>query len=96
MRGCFTPTPIDPALEHIHVCKDPIPPSNGQLIQHGSVNRYEPGVMIEYACNDGYDMLGSNFSECMADGSWSFEPPQCFSKLKQYIFGKNIILGHSL
>ena len=40
--------------------------------------------MIEYRCNDGYEMVGSNFSECMADGSWSFEPPQCFSKFIQF------------
>ena len=78
-------TPVPAVLPVEHICKIPLPPPNGQLIVHGSVHRYEPGVMIEFTCNNGYEMVGSNFSECLADGSWSFEPPQCFSKLVRFL-----------
>nr|XP_006820914.1 PREDICTED: sushi, von Willebrand factor type A, EGF and pentraxin domain-containing protein 1-like [Saccoglossus kowalevskii] len=56
-------------------CKNPGTPANGEQV---SDNIYPvcTGTMVEYVCDDGYDLTGSNSSVC-AHGKWSEPLPQC-------------------
>uniref|UniRef100_A0A8C6KTX0 Beta-2-glycoprotein 1 n=1 Tax=Nothobranchius furzeri TaxID=105023 RepID=A0A8C6KTX0_NOTFU len=33
--------------------------------------------VLNYTCDDGYDLQGSNESKCLHDGTWSHPPPVC-------------------
>lgn len=61
-----------PRCERIS-CK---PPAS---IQHGTAEGkdYRYGAMVTYKCDQGYEMLGSSFSACQANKTWSVEPPKC-------------------
>ena len=37
------------------------------------------GDIIQYACNDGYDLIGQEFVTCQSDGNWG-EIPVCTCK----------------
>lgn len=46
-------------------------------------NRYWPGTIVRFACDDGYRLIGYENRRCRENGLWSWgEDPQCVSKLK--------------
>lgn len=49
---------------------------------HGrkSENRYWPGIIVRFSCNDGYRLVGYEARRCREDGLWSWgEDPECIS-----------------
>jgi CUB/sushi domain-containing protein len=34
---------------------------------------------VNFTCEDGYNLVGSSSTHCLANGSWSNEMPQCIS-----------------
>ena len=32
---------------------------------------------VWYSCSDGFELVGSESSRCLADGQWSIDPPTC-------------------
>ncbi|XP_071964677.1 CUB and sushi domain-containing protein 3-like isoform X2 [Antedon mediterranea] len=56
-------------------CGDPgSPPTNGEM-SGDSVRTY--GSSVQYNCNTGYDITGSQSITCQADGTWSDSAPNC-------------------
>ena len=44
----------------------------------GSVNYLVAvGSTAEYACNEGFELVGTNTRTCQSDGTWSGEAPTC-------------------
>lgn len=53
-------------------CNKPLPiPNNGEIIQSSIKNLFEFEDQVEYRCDVGYKMKGSNFVTCKWDGEWS-------------------------
>jgi hypothetical protein len=64
-------------------------PPNGRK----SENRYWPGTIVRFSCDDGYRLVGYENRRCRDDGLWSWgEDPQCVSTL----FYRGTIAGVSL
>lgn len=38
------------------------------------------GTVVNYTCNAGYDLMGSQYSVCKTDGTWSHRTPSCHRK----------------
>ncbi len=67
------------ATPNEHPCGPPAVPKNGG-IDGGAREYYDPGDYVEYVCNYGYTLDGSNVAVCVhnAEGSyWNNPPPQC-------------------
>ena len=53
-------------------------PLNGRK----SENRYWPGTIVRFSCDDGYRLVGYEARRCREDGLWSWGvDPECISKL---------------
>lgn len=64
-------------------------PMNGRK----SENRYWPGTIVRFACDDGYRLVGYENRKCREDGLWSWgEDPQCI----RTSFYRGTIAGVSL
>ena len=63
---------IPPICEIID-CGDPGTPNNGSRILNGT------GLLstVEYNCNDGYILIGSDIRECQSDKMWTGNIPEC-------------------
>ncbi|GFR11206.1 sushi, von Willebrand factor type A, EGF and pentraxin domain-containing protein 1 [Trichonephila clavata] len=61
-----------PRCERIS-CAPPTP------IQHGIIEGkdYRYGAMINYKCEQGYELQGTSYSVCQANKTWSYEAPEC-------------------
>ena len=52
-------------------------PLNGRK----SENRYWPGTIVRFSCDDGYRLVGNDTRLCQEDGLWSWGvDPECISK----------------
>ena len=54
-------------------------PSYGYIVK-GSLDYYEVGSVVEYACDDGYKLLGKNRLTCVKKGYtrvWDYDLPVC-------------------
>ena len=54
-------------------CGDPGVPSNGRRIG----DSFSVQSVIFFRCFDDYDLVGSKYRECRADGTWSGTQPTC-------------------
>ncbi|XP_076346234.1 sushi, von Willebrand factor type A, EGF and pentraxin domain-containing protein 1-like isoform X1 [Tachypleus tridentatus] len=54
-------------------CPHPPDPANG----HAIVRNLRFGSVIEYVCNQGYELLGPANRTCLGDKTWSKDSPQC-------------------
>ncbi|XP_053391178.1 CUB and sushi domain-containing protein 3-like [Mercenaria mercenaria] len=52
--------------------------TNGEVSDGSTVY----GSVKTFSCDNGYEMLGSNMSKCLENGSWSDNPPTCNVKTK--------------
>lgn len=56
-------------------------PTNGRK----SENRYWPGTLVRFSCNDGYRLTGYETRRCREDGLWSWGvEAECISDIKYY------------
>ncbi|ESO92606.1 hypothetical protein LOTGIDRAFT_233055 [Lottia gigantea] len=55
------------------------PDLSSYTIPHGSLvqNSIEFGSLVDFLCDDGYQLIGSTGSQCLASGAWSHEFPRC-------------------
>ena len=44
------------------------------------ITSYTYGSSVEYICDPGYKLVGSNTLYCAASGAWSGDAPQCLRK----------------
>uniref|UniRef100_H2Z7B4 Sushi domain-containing protein n=1 Tax=Ciona savignyi TaxID=51511 RepID=H2Z7B4_CIOSA len=56
-------------------CGDPIVPRHASILSPQST--YEFGDQVEYQCDDGYNLQGSNTITCLSTGRYSDFPPVC-------------------
>ena len=54
-------------------CPAQRPPRHGKII--GDI--LEAGAVLRFECNIGYNLVGSNFSQCLENTSWSHTVPEC-------------------
>ena len=49
---------------------------------YGSVNVTDntPGSTAHYECDEGFELVGEEYCECLYNGYWSGEAPVCKSK----------------
>ena len=57
-------------------CEDPTP-INGEVNPPQSDGLYPEDFTVSFTCDDGYNLDGVESSTCLADGSWSPQPPIC-------------------
>ncbi|TKS68909.1 Nucleolar protein 11-like [Collichthys lucidus] len=62
-----------PACFEAKRCPYPDPPSNGELYYEDVVYQ----STINYTCDKGYILIGSDSAECLANGTWSTAVPEC-------------------
>ena len=60
-------------------CRKPDVPDNGTVVTPSGTTFGETAV---YVCNAGFDLIGTNTSECQDSGSWSGSTPSCTIKGK--------------
>ena len=60
------------------MCGDILAPGNGSVSPDDSV--YEFKVSVNFACDDGYTLIGDAVATCQANQTWDNETPSC-SKL---------------
>ena len=61
--------------EAVH-CGNPGVPMNGRTTLISDTL----GSIVNYTCNEGYELNGVNQRGCLANGSWSFTLPDCDGK----------------
>ena len=86
MRSSFTAVIIVTLLavsratvDQDHLCGPPEIPDNGS-IRGGARSSYDLGDYVEYVCNYGYEIQGSNVAVCIfrdGGGQWNNQPPVC-------------------
>ena len=54
-------------------CGDPSVPNNGYT--NGSIFTYQS--IVQYYCNEGYQLSGSSSAQCTANGDWNITLPNC-------------------
>src|SRR5687768_18396434 len=65
-------------------------PLNGRK----SENRYWPGTIVRFSCNDGYRLVGYEVRRCREDGLWSWGyDPQCIEVLRYNATVMGIVLA---
>jgi len=58
------------------------PALNKPLNGRKSENRYWPGTIVRFSCDDGYRLVGYEARKCREDGLWSWGvDPECISDL---------------
>ena len=67
---------------HTVNCGYPGKPSNGDTMV--TVTTF--GSIVNHTCNEGYELIGANERECLANGSWSAPLPSCQSKQPRYSY----------
>ena len=76
----LTTTSHDYFIFYIYIlersCGNPGSPTNG--IKIGTNHSY--GASIEFTCNQGYTLQGSQQRTCLTTGQWSGSQPTCQSK----------------
>ena len=68
-NGWDSPAPVCRAIN----CPIPISIRNGQII--GDDVTF--GAVLEYSCNEGYDLIGEQIRTCQSNKEWSDEQPYC-------------------
>lgn len=68
VNGTWVP-PIQ--CRRIYTCTDPLPPKNGRITDR--INR----SFVQYTCDYGYQISGSNAQTCLSNGTWSGTKPKC-------------------
>ena len=63
-------------------CDELSSPVNGGKIEDGQ----NCGDIIRFFCNGGHVLDGSEITECLANRSWSNDPPSCRGSLAQLVF----------
>ncbi|XP_039605784.1 sushi, von Willebrand factor type A, EGF and pentraxin domain-containing protein 1-like, partial [Polypterus senegalus] len=63
-----------PTCERI-ICPDVVVKNGNKISGHGAP--YYINDNLNFICNIGYTMMGSNTITCQEDGHWSSEPPSC-------------------
>ena len=56
-------------------CLRPQVPANGNLKPELDV--YFVGQPIQFECENGFELVGAEFIECLNTGLWSTDVPQC-------------------
>ena len=51
-----------------------------------------PGVSCEFACERGYDLIGSSIRTCNSEGSWTGSQPRCDGEKSLVLRGKKLII----
>lgn len=69
------------AMQTVIRCPALPKPLNGRK----SENRYWPGVVVKFSCNDGYRLVGYEARRCREDGLWSWGiDPECISHAQYF------------
>ncbi|XP_022239603.1 locomotion-related protein Hikaru genki-like [Limulus polyphemus] len=63
-----------PPVCEVIVCKPPIPPENGRVLDGG---HHLAGDMVTYTCHIGFVLIGSFMAMCNDKGEWSHPTPMC-------------------
>ena len=53
-------------------------PENGKVTYVNGTSLYDDS--IQFACNPGYDLNGTETADCLATRNWSHEVPKCQRK----------------
>ncbi len=65
-------------------------PLNGRK----SENRYWPGTIVRFACDEGYRLIGYEVRRCREDGLWSWGvDPQCIKQVTYSLLLSAIFIG---
>ncbi len=65
-------------------------PINGRK----SENRYWPGTIVRFACDEGYRLIGYEVRRCREDGLWSWGvDPQCIKQVTYSLLLSAIFIG---
>ncbi|CAH1773668.1 unnamed protein product [Owenia fusiformis] len=79
-----------------YVSCPPPPDCTGGRIKK-PLTTYHYGNIVEYTCDEGFELRGTSKTECLANGTWSFTSPQCIAvscpKPQEIFFGK--VIGSS-
>ncbi|XP_043572616.1 sushi, von Willebrand factor type A, EGF and pentraxin domain-containing protein 1-like isoform X8 [Chiloscyllium plagiosum] len=51
--------------------------NNGTVSSPSSGDQWEPGMVANYSCDNGYSLIGAERLTCMASGKWDKNPPTC-------------------
>ncbi|CAJ0565011.1 unnamed protein product, partial [Mesorhabditis spiculigera] len=57
------------------ICPTVTSPMNGKLLATGKEFAYP--MTVKFQCNFGYQMMGAEFIQCLADGTWNGTTPFC-------------------
>jgi len=86
LNGSSTLTCVSPGNKHPGVWNSTIPTCEGILCEplqlaptlkmKASCSRL-PGDTCEFACERGYDLIGSSIRTCNSEGSWTGTQPRC-------------------
>ena len=60
-------------------CRSPAAPDKGTATTASGTTF---GETATYSCNDGFDLIGAETSQCQASGAWSGSTPTCVIKGK--------------
>lgn len=61
-------------------CPSPLMPAHGKLAEWVSIplsGMYGVGDLVQYNCNEGYNLTGEASIVCTETGFWSHPPPFC-------------------
>nr|CDJ95186.1 C-type lectin and Low density lipoprotein-receptor and CUB and Sushi SCR CCP and EGF calcium-binding and Coagulation factor 5 8 type and Hyalin and GCC2 GCC3 and EGF domain containing protein [Haemonchus contortus] len=56
-------------------CPEIHSPENGKLLS--TLKKFSYPMSVQFQCDFGYQMMGPNFLQCLADGSWNGTTPFC-------------------
>ncbi|KRX15830.1 Fibropellin-1 [Trichinella nelsoni] len=56
-------------------CNSLIPPENGDIVS--TATKFSYPIVVEFVCNFGFQLHGSQFLQCMSDGHWNASVPVC-------------------
>jgi len=78
-RDIVTPAPPPPQ----RICRMPVFPTNGDIysqtepVADGTSLNFPPGGRIRFECNPGYTLQGQATINCMSNGQWDRQVPDC-------------------
>ncbi|XP_076804911.1 complement receptor type 2-like [Clavelina lepadiformis] len=73
LEGGWTPHPTCRRI----TCPHRDQPEYGYYVNHEDGKGWYPGDTAQYGCSNGYCMHGQADSNCLDDGTWQHDPPQC-------------------